>query len=845
MIRLGLFVIGTNREALNRAITVGLLILIASVTAYGFCGDSTQSDIKLIRIDEFAVEEAATRNGSPKSLKNNSSGAVAGETLRAITPIHRRIYHDPYVRRGSYLSQDSPPKSPQLWNKQTKSLSAQVPETSLRGTPPSVDFFELPQLAELDKVADGENVSVMADDRSGVRPDDRQSREAITPLEFDYEYNFESKEEEELPSENSRRVAPVKQPELSVVAPLEALKDLITSTPLTNSPSVLYWSLDDAINAALHYSFRIDSLRIEAFESFHDIGIEFGRFDSEFFLEQRLGESNRPVGNNFESDGSAARVRGQESSLRWGLRKELLSGGRIELNDSTELRDDDSGVLNPPNQARSGINVAFSQPLLRGSGKSIAMNQVLIAAHNAHAVKLRSTSDIASLVKAVSDAYWDLYIARGQILATLESIELSKATVADLEGRQQFDADTNILEQARRTVTQLRIQLRQQTGSLRNAQIELAVLVNAPELVGNITEIEIVPVENIVEDFNSFDLPTLVASGISNRPEIQEALEQVKAAALENHLSLNQLLPELNFILDASFDGLAGNRDIASAARNRFDSSGTYSVGFDVNVPLANRTARFQKRKNELALARLNREFQNTVEQVKRDVRFAANQMEVSDQQWSEQKKVVQSIVASLQNLEARQFRAPREGSDSAFQLTQILDAQSQISSSKSAFIEALANREKAVVDLNLATGILVNQVDAGLPHAMERNRPLMVYRNFRDSRDAYLPHADRVSEEARTASRPSRLTQRRAGSRQFGYPTQSLYSDVQHAHFGQERSQNQNVLYHSDAQPIGTAVEVFNNSVGLAAPNAPGSSRQVFRRQANSNPMPFQHNVR
>lgn len=496
----------------------------------------------------------------------------------------------------------------------------------------------------------------------------------------------------------------------------------VTSQPIMTAAVKLNWSLDDAINAALLYSHQIQGLRIATLESYQDIGVAFGEFDTVSFFEQNFRDSNAPVGNSNESDGSVARIKGEEFDFQYGIRQQLLSGGEIEISKQFGTRDDNSGILTPRDQASDGLNLRLSKELLKGSGRSIGMNEVLVAIQQAEVDKYENVAEMTALLTEISEAWWTIFSARGALIAAIDNAQQAKMVLDDLMARRDIDATPNLLEQARIAFQQQYAQADMAHQELATAQFNLIRLVNAPELLANHQRIEIIPSPIDFDQHIAPDLDSRQTTAIHNRPEVRSVVESIREAQLIYNFSINDLLPRLTFNAGAEFAGLSGNRDLKAASANKFDSNATYQLGFNFEFSLQNRQARFQKRRAELALARLSSQWAAAIEMVKSDVLSAAQNLSTSQSLIDRQANIFGSANERLVFLEQRRYHIPREGAIPSLQLGQLLDVQSQLADAKSQYADALASREMAKFELNRASGILVQAGCAGLENPGTHN---------------------------------------------------------------------------------------------------------------------------
>ena len=488
------------------------------------------------------------------------------------------------------------------------------------------------------------------------------------------------------------------------------LFDQIRNSRVTAADHEIRWSLNDAIMASLIYSNRVSSLQIESIEELQNVGVESGEFDAVGFIDQSFRNSSEPVGLSIDTaSGVQPIVQEEDLNIAYGLRKRLRNGGEVELNQSYQIRDNDSGILVPDDQAFSRFNARVTKELLRGAGRSIALNEVLVAYHDASAQRAESVSEIANHLNDVMTAYWDIVAARGALFASMENRRLAIEVLTELEARREIDAERNLLDQSKATIRQRELSINEAHNALIQAQIRLVSLVNAPELLANRNSIEILPQFEPDLHVHQLDIESRVNTAIQRRPEIEDAIEQIKSAQVTDHVSLNELLPRLSTSIEAGINGLAGDRLLGDAIENQFDNDVTYQVGFNFEVPFANRQARHTKRRTELAVQRLRVDWQNTIEQVKADVLNNAQQFSATQIRLEKQKDILKFSGSELRFLGIRKNVAPKENSNPSFALTQVLAAQDRQGSAKSQFIAAIADKHRALFELNRATGILIN----------------------------------------------------------------------------------------------------------------------------------------
>ena len=548
----------------------------------------------------------------------------------------------------------------------------------------------------------------------------------------------------------------------------ELLFEQIRNQRVTAAQHEIRWSLNDAISAALIYSNRVSSLRIEPIEEYQNVGVQSGRFDVVGFAEQSFRDSTEPVGSTIDTaTGVQPIVQEQDLNLVYGLRHQLRNGGEIELNQSFQTRDNDSGILVPRDQAISRFNARLTKELLRGAGRSIAMNEVLVAYHDASAQRAESVSEIANHLNEVMTAYWDIFAARGALLASMENRQLAIKVLEELKARKDIDAEPNLLDQAEATIRQRELQINEANNDLVRAQIRFVSLVNAPELLENLNAIEILPQVSPDLETRGLDIASRVNTAIQRRPEIADIIQQIKSAQVTNHVSLNDLLPRLSLSLEASLNGLEGDRQSAAAFGNQFENDVTYQVGASVEVPLANRQARYNRRRTELVVERLKANWQMIIEQIKADVLDNAQEFSASQVRLEKQQEILKFSGSELRYLGLRKTVAPKETSNPSFELTQLLAAQDRQGTAKADYIAAVADKHRSIFELNRATGILIN-ADV-IPVAGGPARPgfSSVYHQYIEERAAFSDPAATLESQTKAEARQNR----RPGVKQILHP--------------------------------------------------------------------------
>ena len=344
---------------------------------------------------------------------------------------------------------------------------------------------------------------------------------------------------------------------------------------------------------------------------------------------------------------------------------------------------------------------------------------------------------------------------------------MAAEVLEELKARQDLDAEPNLLDQAEATIRQRELQINEANNNLARAQIRLISLVNAPELLENLHAIEIMP--QVIPDLETRGLDTAsrINTAIQRRPEIADIIEQIKSAQVTNHVSLNDLLPRLSLSLEASLNGLEGDRQLGTAFGNQFDNDLTYQVGASFEVPLTNRQARHNRRRTELVVERLKADWQMIIEQIKADVLDNAQEFSASQVRLEKQREILHFSGSELRYLGLRKTIAPKETSNPSFELTQLLAAQDRQGAAKAEYVAAIADKHRSIFELNRATGILIN-ADV-IPTIGGPARPgfFSVYHQYIEERAKFSDPASALESQTKLEAKENR----RPGLKQILHP--------------------------------------------------------------------------
>ncbi len=372
---------------------------------------------------------------------------------------------------------------------------------------------------------------------------------------------------------------------------------------------------------------------------------------------------------------------------------------------------------------QSGVQVAFSQPLLKDRTIDAARQQYIIAKRNQENSDLRFHEAVVQTVAAVKQAYWMLKASVANVTVQQRSLELAQELARQNKIRVEAGQIPPLdLVQAEAEVAQRRENLiRTRTGA-EDAEDALRRLIVDPA-DESFWHVHLDPIEEPAHADRLPDVDAAVANTLKERSDLARAGHELENAATTVKFLDNQRLPDVR--LEASYrgSGLGGTqflrtgdfpgvvtgtltRGFGNALGQTFSSDyPTWSVGLTVSYPLGRSyeaanlaQARVERQQAAQRIASLRIQAAETVRRAGRQIHSTAERVDAAR---------AGSDLAQ-QRLEAEQRRYD-VGLSTTFLVTQaqrdLLEAQVNLLQTTLDYESALVNFEAVQQAPPLATG--------------------------------------------------------------------------------------------------------------------------------------------
>jgi outer membrane protein len=391
-------------------------------------------------------------------------------------------------------------------------------------------------------------------------------------------------------------------------------------------------------------------------------------------------------------------------------------------------------------QLNSNFRATVTQHLLQGFGFAPNTRFIRIAKNNRELSDVAFRLQIITTVDQIENMYWDLVYAYENLRVKRESLAFSQKTLSDTQKQVEIGSlapievvraqSTVATDEQALTVARTNLQLQQLL--MKNA---LSRTLHDPALAGA----EVIPTSTMEVPKEEPAVPTeaLINDALRHRVELVESRIQLNSQELSNKAVRSALLPTLDLFAYYGGAGVGGNQNPANLCSNLdpslqgFGCAGTdqtagqvpiaptvsYSstlnqlvnstapdkgVGLQLNIPLRNRAAQAVQIRSELEY----RQAQMALQQAENKI-----SIEILNAQFSvEQNRAsVASAQASVdfarQSLDAEQKKYQFGTSTT----TLVLQNRSALATAESTLMSAMAAYEKARVELDRATGVLLD----------------------------------------------------------------------------------------------------------------------------------------
>lgn len=408
-----------------------------------------------------------------------------------------------------------------------------------------------------------------------------------------------------------------------------------------------------------------------------------------------------------------------------------------------------SGFQSVSPALNSSFQFKLTQHLLQGIGFGANTRFIKIAKNNRELSDVAFRLQITTTVDQIENMYWDLVYAYENQRVKEESLAFSEKTLSDTKKQVEIGSLAPI--EAVRAQSTVAADQQALTVARTNLQLQQLIMKNALSRTlhdPTLANADVVPTSTMELPESEQVQPTeeLVNEALRHRAELVESRIQLNSQQISNRALRNSLLPTLDAYAYYGGAGLGGSQSpdsicqsptqpfCATANPNPAFSQSPLApsvgygatlnqlvnstapdkgVGLQLNIPLRNRAAQSVQIRGELEYRQAQMALQQTENRVSIEVRqaqFAVEQNRAS----------VESAKAAVdyakQSLDAEQKKYQFGTSTT----TAVLQTRSALANAESTLMSAMAAYEKSRVEMERATGTLLDQNSISIDDAAQ-----------------------------------------------------------------------------------------------------------------------------
>jgi len=386
----------------------------------------------------------------------------------------------------------------------------------------------------------------------------------------------------------------------------------------------------------------------------------------------------------------------------------------------------------------SSFRATFTQHLLQGFGFAPNTRYIRIAKNNRELTDVAFRLQTITTVNQIEAMYWDLVYAYENLRVKQESLTFSERTLSDTKKQVEIGSLAPI--ESVKAQSQVAADEQAMTVAKTNLQLQQLLMKNAlsrtlhdPALAGA----EVVPTSTMVLPENEQLQPTadLVNEALQHRAEVVEQRIQLNSQELSNKSVRSALLPTLDLYAYYGGAGVGGSQNPANLCANNQNFIGcspstgpstSYAgtldqlvnstapdkgVGLQLTIPLRNRAAQAVQIRSELEYRQAQMALQQEENRITIEVRNAQFGVE---QNRASVASAQATVDYAKQSLDAEQKKYQFGTSTT----TAVLQTRSALATAESTLLSATAAYEKSRLELDRATGQLLDHAGVSIDDA-------------------------------------------------------------------------------------------------------------------------------
>lgn len=456
-------------------------------------------------------------------------------------------------------------------------------------------------------------------------------------------------------------------------------------------------TIQQAVTMALSANLDIEIERIEPALARADILTNQGAFDPVARLTGQYGEyAQARLASQIAADGRSS-VDSRNYDVDGSVEFRAAPGTTITPRLSTYNSMDTYNNFNDQFANSAGVDVR--QPLLKNFGSDINLANIRIA-QKGEAIAINNfQAQVENIIRNVYYAYYELLYAQANYEARLKTLQLAEQLAEDNAIRLRIGTISPLeLSQARTEAATRRSELIEAEGVVRTNENDLKRLLTRS--ISEWLDTRISPADELMLPGVIPPREVQIESGLAHREDYRAQLKQAEQQDIRIAYSKNQLLPEIDLFTSYYRNGL--DKSFAKSSKNIFQrDDDEWLVGLTLEIPLGTRTERGNLDRAKLEKSRILLQTKRLEQQIIADINNASLDLATTTRRVSSTR---QAREFAQETLRAEEDRL-KAGASTTYN---VLQAQRDLANAQSQELRALADYNKAVVNIRHTQGVLI-----------------------------------------------------------------------------------------------------------------------------------------
>lgn len=476
-------------------------------------------------------------------------------------------------------------------------------------------------------------------------------------------------------------------------------------------------ALRQSIEQALANNLDISVQKAKPLASEQDYFAAEAEFDPSLFGSVSYARTESPSASPYANP-AVGETKATAATL--GVQQKFSFGASYKLTLDTTKADTNSLVTSLNPSYASNLDLALTQPLLKNFGTGPNTYRLVIAKNAKGVSDADFAAKVMDVVTKTEQTYWDLVAARHDLAVQEEALRWAK----DFKRQMEIKVQVGVMAPIEVAAADAQVAVQEETLikirlAIKNTQDNLKALMNGTALpLGGDDDIS--PTDEPVYRENPVNLQNLRETAYDKRPDYHQALLALDSKQTERAYNENQTLPTLNLVADVKLHGLrgepqtvtVGGQSITSAlggtqSDSLSDAGGgkyyDYSVGVQFEYPLFNRAAKSRAVKSQVEADAARMALTGLRQTIDLQVLAAARSVEAA-RQTIEATRLSRVLAEKKLAAETRKFEV---GTSTSFT---VLQYQKDLAAAKSNEMRAATDYQKAVAQLDRATGTILER---------------------------------------------------------------------------------------------------------------------------------------